>query len=181
MRAFVHCAKAILLLVVCVSSVAAQAPAPISLEASLGLGEGSTAGFYHNETGAITVDLLVAARVRSLQDGGLVVAVGAGIQGSGNTELACMLDAPCEATFPEFSIFSASVGWESPGGGVRGLVGPAAAHAEDTALAWMARIDLGKRVIGRLWLLASARGFLVPDYRGDEFRLGSLGVGVRIR
>lgn len=127
--------------------------------------------------------MLTALRLRPLAKGALIAAMGAGIQGTGPITSDCVPhpSGGCVPWFPDFNVFSAAAGWETSGGTLRGLVGPAAVHADAMAAAVIGRVDLSAPLLGRLWFLASARGLYVPNYAGDSFRLGNAGIGVRIR
>lgn len=161
----------------------AQAPGRLSLDISVGRGFGSTEGVYRDNHSGLAADLLAAVRLRPLASGGVVAALGAGVQGTGPITSICIPhpSGGCVPSFPEFRVFSGAVGWEMSGGRVRGLVGPAAVHADATAAAVFGRVDIAAPLVGRVWFLVSARAVLVPDYRDDSFRLGTVGIGVRIR
>jgi hypothetical protein len=68
------------------------------------------------------------------------------------------------------------------GASVRALAGPAYYHVEGAkALGLQARVDLATMPVFRVALVASARGALMPRFRGDRLTLGALGVGVRVQ
>lgn len=164
------------------SMAAGQVPGPYSVEVSVGRGSGSTDGTYRSNDTGLTVDVLFAARVYSFDSGGVVAALSTGIQGSG--PLAACLPASnggCVPPFPSFAVWSATIGWETSGGGLRGLIGPAVVSDETTVMGALGHVDAAAAVGSRVWLVVSARGIVIPSYQRDRFRLGSLGVGFRIR
>jgi hypothetical protein len=84
--------------------------------------------------------------------------------------------------FPVFWIISAAAGWETRGAGARFLVGPALAiSSSEQVSAAQARLDLAKPLFPNVSLVVSGRFAWVPDYRGDAFRLGAVGIGFRLR
>lgn len=64
---------------------------------------------------------------------------------------------------------------------VRGLFGPAWVRADDSTYGFQGRVDMAVPLISRLWFIVSARGLIVPSYRGDRFRLYAFSGGLRIR
>ena len=169
----------------CAPSAHAQSLWPVSFQAGLGVGKGSTSGEYHNNSDGITGDLLLGIRARPLLRGGLAFALGIGMQGSGAIASICIARASgtgCIPGFPQFMVVSALGGWETARANLRVLAGPATVRGNASfAAAWLGRIDLATPPVSRIALTASFRGLIVPDYRGDSFRLRSMGLGIRIR
>lgn len=156
---------------------------PISFEFNAGVGFGGSSA-PHGSSGGLALDALLGLRPGARAAGGLVVAASASGQAFGVGEASCdaIPGVPCTPESPEFWMLAMLAGWETGNGAMRLLVGPALAGSGAGPVgAAHARVDLARPVVGRLSLLASARFAYIPDYRGDAFRLGSFGVGVRMR
>ena len=156
---------------------------PVSIEATVGLGVGDTNGDYRDNGTGVTADVSVAWRVRPSNKGGFVGGLNWAGQGTGPTSDICILrtDGTCVPRFPDFFIIGALLGWENGRENVRFLAGPARVDAGSSILGWQARLDASVPLAWHVSVLGSARGILLPDYRGDQFRLGALGIGLRLR
>jgi hypothetical protein len=160
-----------------------QTPWPVSLELGLGRGSGHTSGVYLANGGGLTADAVLASRVHDQSSGGLVVAVGVGIQGAGPYDGVCLLkpEGGCIASFPEFTMASALLGWETSNTVLRLLAGPGYVVSGDGGLALQGRVNLVLPLVSRLGIGASVRGALVPKYDGESFTLVSGQLLLRIR
>jgi hypothetical protein len=158
---------------------------PVSVEFNVGMGFGGSSA-PHGSSGGLAADALLGFRpgASGLAAGGFVVAVNGSGQAFGVSQASCdaVPGVPCTPEFPRFWILAALAGWETRNGGMRFLVGPALARSSSTPVgAAQARLDWAKPIVGRVAVLASARFAWVPEYQGDSFKLGSIGVGVRLR
>jgi hypothetical protein len=164
------------------SLCAAQARWPVSLEFSLGAASGGSSA-PHGSSYGFSADALVGFRPGAHGTGGFVVAMSGSGEALGVHEASCdaMPGGTCTPDFPEFWMVSALAGWETGRGGARLLVGPALAISDSTSVgALRLRVDLAKPIFGRVSLLVSGRVAYIPDYGGDSFHLGSIGVGLRL-
>ena len=175
-------------LIVCVATaprqMAAQQRPSLSVEATVGPVQGYTAGEYLGDRRAAGLDLLVGARTGAGGTRGLVLGANASLHYAGAHNLACRpatVGEGCIPPFPFFQVAGALVGWENASETLRLMGGPAWAHAEADALAWQARLDGALPAVGRLALVGSVRGTVVPNYRGEAVSLLGLGLGVRLR
>jgi hypothetical protein len=162
----------------------AQGMRPVTLDATLGKGTGRTDGIYRddNRTG-VTLDAMLAVRIRALTRGALVAGVNGSVQGAGPYDTVC-LPAPgggCIPAFPEFEMVGALLGWQDRNAFVRATAGAAYVQAEGWSVAWQGRVDLALPVTSHVAPVASLRGTLIPnDPRGDSFHLFAFGLGLRI-
>ena len=165
--------------------VHAQSLSPVSIEATLGVGKGWTGGEYLGNRSGLAADVLLGARLRHVGRGALVAGLSASAQGGGTSTTECRpaSDGMCVPSFPDFFALAPLAGWESSGGALRVLLGPAFVQAsgEGRALGVQSRLDLAVPVVGRLGAVASIRPTLIPDYRGDSIRLLAFGLGLRFR
>jgi hypothetical protein len=129
-------------------------------------------------------------RVRPAPGRRLLVGLNSGWQGNLGDDASCRLTpaGECVPEYPSLTSVGALAGWEAGrrrgGGGasLRAVAGPAYYHAEGAkALGLQARVDLATMPVFRVALVASARGALMPRFRGDRLTLGALGVGVRVQ
>ena len=167
------------------ATAGAQESKAITLEATLGKGTGRTDGLYRDNRSGVTLDAILAARVRTLRRGALVAGVNVSVQGSGAYDTICLLapDGGCIPEFPSFEIVGALVGWQDRNAFVRVTTGAAYVQAgwEDWSVAWQGRADLALPVTSHVAAVASLRSTLVPNYpRGDSFQLFAFGLGVRV-
>ena len=176
------------------SSVGAQSLWPVSLEASIGDGKSTTSGEYHGHGNGNTLDLVAGLRFKSLFGGGLTAALGIGTHGTGAVADICLpptTGTGCIPRLPQFTVYSGLLGWETHGSYVRVLAGPAVAHAagrdqllvryDESVLAWVGRVDFATPAIMHISAIAFFRAAHVPEFRGDSFRLQSIGLGLRLR
>ena len=172
-----------LALVMCATrDAASQELRPVSFEFSVGPGFGGSS-FPYGPSGGASGDVLLGLRPGARAAGGFVVALSGSGQAFG-VSFACDIvpGGSCTPEFPEFWILSALAGWETGNGAARLLIGPAVATSSSEQVgAAQARLELAKPIFSHLSVLASARFSYVPKYRDDSFRLGSIGVGFRLR
>ena len=175
-------------LIACMASIprdtSAQLHPSLSVEATLGLGFGYTAGEYLADRQGRGVDLMLGVRPGAAGKRGIVLGANASLYDGGPHTLVCHQATRrdgCIRPFPFFEVAGALVGWENASTTLRVMGGPAWAHAESDALAWQARLDGALPVVWRLALVGSVRGTVVPNYRGDVVNLLALGLGVRVR
>jgi hypothetical protein len=178
-------ALAIASLLAVARDTSAQPRSPISLEATVGMGFGSTDGDYRQNRTGLAADALLAARLRPTAGGALVVGLGASVQGSGASSLECR-PAPgggCVSRFPDFYAFAPLAGWENGHATLRAMAGPAFVHAMGAgqAVGIQGRLDVVAATIRRVAVIASLRPTWIPDYRGDAVGLLAVGLGLRFR
>ncbi|HWV57299.1 MAG TPA: hypothetical protein VNZ57_07490 [Longimicrobiales bacterium] len=167
-----------------VSSAAAQTPGPLSLDLRLGRGFGRTTGEYRNNHDGTVGEAIVALRPLAIGPVGLVVAGGAADHSTATYTLECQpaSNGGCVPSFPIFQIIMAQAGIETRGGTIRALAGPSLVWSEgNSAAGWSGHVTAAVRVAPWIWLVASAAGHVIPDFRGDSFDLASVGIGLRIR
>jgi hypothetical protein len=183
MRLPVLTAAAVILTLLLPRSGWSQERWPVSVELGMGVGTGSTSGIYKANEDGVSVDALVAVRLRDVRQGGLVAAGGIGLQGAGPFYGDCPRkpDGSCLETFPQFAVASAMLGWETSSTAFRLLAGPAYVVSGDGALALQARADAFLPLLGRLGIGLSGRVAVIPDYDGDAYRIFSGQVGLRVR
>jgi hypothetical protein len=176
------------IMITCMGSIfqetAAQQSPPLAIEATFGRVQGSTSGEYLNDRQGSAVDMLLSLRAGAAGKRGMVLGANVSLHGGGPYSLVCYPATRtdgCIQPFPFFGLAGALAGWENASGTLRVMGGPAWAHDEGDALAWQARLDGFLPVVWRLALVGSARGTVVPRYRGDAVRLFALGLGVRVR
>lgn len=178
-------ALAIASLLTVAHAASAQPRSPISLEATVGLGFGSTDGDYRQNRTGLAADALLGARLRPAAGGALVVGLGASVQGSGASSLECRPapDGGCTSRFPDFYAFAPLAGWENGHATLRAMAGPAFVHAMDAgrAVGVQARLDVVAASIRRVAVIASVHPTWIPDYRGDAIGLLAVGLGLRFR
>lgn len=128
-------------------------------------------------------NILVGYHPGSGSSGGFVAGVSASGQTPlGNSSCDVVPGGSCAINFPSFGILAAQAGWETSNGGARILAGPALAFSRGTGVfAGQVRVDLAKRLSYNFSLLASGRVAYVPDFQGNAFSLGAIGVGFRVR
>jgi hypothetical protein len=167
------------------SPLSAQEPWPISLDASLGASFGTTSGIYRSSGYGIFADLTLAAQLGAESTGGVVAALSASGQGQITYEQDCVGRPDyvgCVPYFPAFATIALTAGYETRGGSLRFLAGPARVSEEgDAALGWTGRVDVAALFLWRFSAVASVRGIYVPSFRDDRFRVGSFSAGIRLR
>lgn len=166
------------------SGADAQQRSALTLDASIGWSSGRTNGEYRDDRRGPAADVLLALRFRPVAAGALVAGVSASAQGVGATDDLCVPASTggCIPTFPGFEMIGALVGWQNAGATVRVMGGPAYVQADwrGWAVGWQGRLDGALPVARHVAVVGSARGTVVPSYRGDAFRLIAFGVGLRI-
>jgi hypothetical protein len=165
--------------------LSAQEPWPISLDASLGASFGTTSGIYRSNGYGIFADLTLAAQFGSESTGGLVAALSASGQGQISYEDDCVTRPDydgCVPYFPAFATIALTAGYETRGGGLRFLAGPARVSEEgDFALGLTGRVDVAAHFLWHISAISSLRGTYIPSFRDDRFRMGSFSAGFRLR
>lgn len=158
----------------------------VSLDATIGRSNGHSGGEYMDNQRGMSADVLLAVGFGGAGGGRMVAGLNGSLHGTGTYAVAC---APhpaggCVRAFPQFELLGAVVGWQSGGSRLRAAVGAASARAygdwHEWHLAWQGRLDGALPIIPHIAAVASVRGTLVPEYRGDSVRLLALGVGLRI-
>lgn len=181
---------ALSLLLMPAAAMTAQAPARFSIAATAGRGVGYTSGNYKVHKGdGLAGDVMIAARLRPMAGGRLIVGVSASAQGTGGRDMSCQPTPTggCVEGFPSFYSFAPLIGWESTGARLRTMVGPAYLVSLDDgdgdgrALGVQARFDAAIVTIGHLAVMASVRPTLVPSFRGDPVGLLAFGLGLGLR
>ena len=164
----------------------AQTRPALSFDATVGFGTSRTDGLRKGGGSNFSSggDLTLALRLPMKSGGGLIVGVNGGTQGPFTKDDACSI-APgggCLPEHPRFVIYSALGGWEHRSGTLRlmGGVGAALPSWERPALAIQSRIDIAVPVMEHIAMIASVKGSVIPNYQGDTFGLGAIGVGLRI-
>lgn len=164
----------------------AQSPYLVSVEANLGAGVGR-GGEYEDRAG-VALDALATIPLRAQWQGTLVAGLGVSalFPVGGTDDCVIGTGGRCIPTFPMMLPVAALIGWEPPGGVVRALAGPAFVYLEqggraDRTSGLMGRVDVASPSVLRVSAIVSLRGLVLPSYRGDLLRVGSLGVGLRVR
>jgi hypothetical protein len=164
----------------------AQERPALSVEAAAGLGTGG-GGEYSSGAGFV-LDAAVALRARLTRRGAVLVGFAVGAQGPPGGGDDCIL-APSGRCVPDFPLFystAAFLGWEIAGyqgPSVRALAGPAYYRADEggAALGLQGRVDVATPALLHVALVASVRGTVLPNYRGDALGLVAAVVGVRLQ
>ena len=164
------------------SPCASQQLRSVSFELNVGAGFGGSSAQYGPSQGA-SADLLLGFRPGAHAAGGLVLAASGSGQAFGvHFDCDVVPGGSCTPEFPDFWMLAALVGWETGNGRARVLVGPALATSSSKRVgAAQARLELAQPIFSHFALLTSARFGYVPKYRGDSFRLASIGIGFRLR
>jgi hypothetical protein len=154
----------------------------VSIDATIGGSNGHPRGEYMDNRSGMSADVLLAVGFGRVAGGRMVGGLDGSVYGAAGRIVAC---APsCVRPFPSFTLLGAVVGWESGRSRLRVSAGPAAACAyrlgDAPSLAWLGRLDGALPIARHVAAVASGRGALVPEYRGDPVRLLALGVGLRI-
>ena len=162
----------------------AQGGRAVSLDATVGSESVRTDGEYRGPQRLRAADALLALRLGPAGRGRVVAGVTAGMPLPWATNALCMPSSTggCIPSYPHFLKAGALVGWEHASTAFRAMAGPVYLDADKAhAFGVQGRLDGAVPIARRLALLASARGTMVPDYRGDEIRIYSFGVGIRIQ
>ena len=166
------------------SSAEAQDKWRLFVESNVGLATGQTTGEYREDVTGFAADLVLGARLRG--NSGWIVGASVSAQGPGPTSDICILasDGGCVTSFPSFVLLGIPFGYEiGSANTVRFTASPVLARprSDDWTLGFQGRIDGAVEVLWRISVTASGRIALIPDYRGDSFRLNAFGVGIRLR
>lgn len=166
------------------SGAHAQPKAPLSVAVTAAREFGRTRGEYHGDRNGLAADVLLALRLRPTAGGVLVVGLGASSQAARSYATICtpMANGECMPHFPGFSTLAPSVGWETNGAFVRGMVGPTLVwpDAGRPVVGVQGRLDMMPVTVGRVSGIVSVRHTLIPDYRGDMVGLLAIGAGLRL-
>lgn len=165
----------------------AQRQPRITLDATIGPGVVRTDGRYLNNGGDVTLDGLLAARLRTFGRGALFAGINAGVHsGWGGEDVVCLTSPTisCPQDLPTFEMFGATLGWQDTRAIFRASTGAAYVQAdwEGWSVAWQSRVDLSVPTRWHLAPVMSLRATVVPNYpNGDNFRLFALGFGLRVQ
>lgn len=167
------------------ADAAAQRIGP-SVEASLGVSSGGGGAYVHR--GGAAVDAVVTMPLLQTGSGAVVLAFTGTANGPIAMEDVCVV-APndgCYEEYPTFMSLGVAAGVQRRLGSTasaRVMAGPAYYQAVDggDALGVQGRVDVARRLVSRLALVASARGTVLPGYEGETLRFGALGLGLRIQ
>jgi hypothetical protein len=172
----------LILLAGSVSPSAAQRTSRGSFEFNVGASFGVSSA-PHGSSAGVSADVLFGLRLGATPNRGFVVAAsGSGTAAGVHTACDALPGGGCAPDFPVFWILSTLVGWDIGSPDARILVGPAVAISSSRQVpAAQLRAELATSISRHWSLLASGRYVYIPDYRGDRFGLGSLGVGFRLR
>lgn len=164
---------------------AAQSFGP-SFDASLGPSFGGGGSFVQRAGGGF--DGVLAVPVARTSTGTVVLGITGGIHGKMAHDLICY-EGPGDVCMPEFPTF-ASLGAVAgvqrglgSGFSARALAGPAyfqAVDGDDT-FGLQGRVDVAKRLVFHLSLVASARTAVLPSYQDETLHFTSFGIGLRIQ
>jgi hypothetical protein len=180
----------LLLLTACVLvrplHVGAQQRPALSLEASVGFGVGDGSE-WRNRAG-FALDGLVGLRVRSAPGGAILAGLAGGMQGMPGSGDDCLLtpSGGCVPDFPLFYSAAALLGWEAArasGPSLRVLAGPAYYRADEggAALGLQGRLEVASPAWLHVAVVASVRGAVLPNFRGDALALAAAGFGLRLQ
>lgn len=165
-------------------NAAAQQTRALSFDVNFGVETVRTSGEYRDPHQGSAVDALLAMRLRGAGRGALLAGLSAGTPWAWTSTSVCLpaSNGECIPTFPQFMKAGALMGWENPTATLRAMGGPAYVRADGRqAFGLQGRVDGAAPISRHLALVASVRGTVVPNYRGDAFEVYALGVGIRIR
>lgn len=165
---------------------AAQQSFGPSLEASLGPSVGMGGSFADRGGGGI--DGVLAVPVARTSTGTVMLGVTGAINGKMARDLSCVTgpDAECIPEFPTFASLGMLGGVQrtlGAGFSARALAGPTyyqAVDGDDT-FGVQGRVDVAKRIVFHLSLVASARAAVLPSYEDQALTFASFGIGFRIQ
>jgi hypothetical protein len=163
-----------------------EGPSP-SVDLGVGVSVGRGGGVRHHR-GGLAASALFARRVRPVRPGALVAGLGATAQVVGPHGDDCLIvpGGGCAPDYPGIISLAALGGWVSSQGtravAVRVMAGPAVFHSGEgaTALGGQARLDIATPTVLHVALVAWVQGSLIPRMRGETYRTGVLGIGVRL-
>jgi len=162
----------------------AQKTRAVSFDASFGFESVQTSGEYRNPDQGAAVDAMLAVRLGAAGPGAIVIGVSAGTPWAWSSTDICVPASigGCVPTYPQLLKVGALIGWENTSMNLRAMAGPAFVSANGSrSLGFQSRLEGAAPISRRLALIASLRGTIVPNYRGDGLGAYALGVGVRIR
>ena len=174
-----------LLACVFAAPVGAQRLAP-SLDVSAGFSTGIAGDF--EARGGVAFEVLPALRVRPAPSGAILAALATGMQGPLASTDDCV-PRPAGGCVPDFPLLysaAALLGWERAGPrgpSLRILAGAGYYRADEggAALGLQGRLDVATPPLLHVALVASVRGAVLPNFRGDALGLAAVGLGLRLR
>lgn len=157
-----------------------------SLDVSAGFGAGVGGDF--EARGGVAFDAVAGLGVGPARRGPVVAALAAGMQGPLGSSDDCV-PAPSGGCVPDFLLLysaAALLGWEranARGPSLRVLAGPGYHRADEGGAAFglQARLDVATAPLLHVALVASVRGAILPNFRGDALGFTAVGLGVRLR
>ena len=174
--------------VVCASTLPlsawAQQTRAVSFDVNVGFESVRTSGEYRGPEQGSAVDAMLALQSSTRRRGAITTGLSAGVPWAWSSTTICLPASTggCIPTVPGFLRIGALVGWENPSTTLRAMGGPAYVSADGRgAFGLQARLDGAAPVTRHFALVVSARGTMVPNYRGDAFQVYSLGFGIRLR
>ncbi len=165
-------------------SSGAQQTRAFSLDVNVGRESVRTSGEYRSPQQGAAVDALLALRLGSTGRGAIIAGVSTGTPWAWTSTDICLRasNGGCIPTYPNFVRVGALAGWENQRTTLRAMGGPAYISADGkVAFGLQARVDGAVPIVQRFALVASVRGTMVPNYRGDAFQVYSIGLGIRLR
>lgn len=162
----------------------AQQTRAASFDANFGVETVLASGEYRAPHRGSAVDGLLAMRLQGAGRGALLAGLSAGTPWAWTSTSICLPASTggCIPTFPQFLKVGALLGWENAGATLRAMSGPAYVRADgNQAFGLQGRVDGAAPISRHLALVASVRGTMIPNYRGDTFGVYALGVGIRLR
>ncbi len=175
-------------LTLCLAVPAAAQLSPPAVDVGAGGWVGTGGGVRDHRTGVV-FDAMISGVALHVPHANLVVAVNASdAHAPSINNDGCLLATPpshCAPDYPQFTAFGLLTGLEarSTQGSARALAGPAVFNVDGSGNAGglQTRIDLASASVFHVSLVAAFRGTLVPRFRGDSYRTGSLSLGIRLR
>ena len=165
-------------------SAGAQQARALSLDVAVRHESVHTSGEFRSPQRGAAVDALVALRLSNAGGGAIIAGVSAGTPWAWSSTDICLpaSGGGCIPTYPAFLKIGALAGWENRRATLRAMGGPAYVNADGAAtLGLQARLDGALPMAGRFALVGSVLGTMVPNFRGDPFRVYSIGLGIRLR
>lgn len=169
------------------SAERADAQSVSALGVDVTIGGGRAASGTYDARGGPALDAILSGRLRPASRGAIVAALSGGVQGPFGGADDCLINPAggCMPDAPFFSSIGALLGWESGqprAASLRVLLGPGYySSGEGQSGGLQGRLDLGTPALGPLALVLSARGAVLPAFKGETLGLWSLGIGFRVR
>ncbi|MDQ2664800.1 MAG: hypothetical protein M3Z05_02215 [Gemmatimonadota bacterium] len=162
---------------------------PLSADVAVGLSYGQGGGMRDARTG-LAASGVIARALRPAHVGRPVVALIGSTQGPISGGDVCLLtpgSGGCVPNYPRIESLGLLGGWTlgqgNDGAAARVLLGPAVFHSQDGGSTGGAqgRVDFATPALIHIALLAWGQGSVLPRLRGETYRLGAIGLGVRVR